>query len=170
MPIETTKTAPVAAGKQASRTSGPTNADTDRKGGASHRVWVAMILAIVALVGVATVTITAERGTGQEATSAAEISGPEVGSQEFRLSLAERGFIPHKAVDRELLLLQRAVARGDVPAATLEAPSSATASLFTPEELLLIEAVRSGQVPEAALEPALLEQLDEGERASLQQR
>jgi hypothetical protein len=170
MRIETTKTAPVESRTDAGPPSGPTNADTDRKGGASRRVWVAMTLAIVVLVGVATVMIAAERGTGQEATSAAAMSGPEVGSQEFRLSLAERGYIPHEAVDQELLLLERAVARGDVPAATLDAPSGGSASLFTPEELLLIEAVRSGQVPSAALDPALLERLDEGERASLQQR
>lgn len=147
----------------ASGAGGAGSGATDATPGTSRRGWVAMILAIVALIGVATVTITAEGEPGQEVASAAAVSGPEVGSQEFLVRLAEQGYIPHEAVDQELLLLEQAVAKGDIPAATLDAPTGGTESLYNPAELLLIEAVASGQVPAQALDPELLERLpDEG--------
>ena len=177
MLIRTTKTAPSKREPEPGTMSGPTKADveagsgaagagsgaTDATPGTSRRGWVGMILAIVALVGVVTVTITAEGEPGQEVASAAAVAGPEVGSQEFLHRLAEQGYIPREAVDRELLLLEQAVASGDIPAATLEAPTGGTGSLYNPTELLLIEAVASGQVPAQALDPELLERLhDEG--------
>lgn len=177
MLIRTTKTAPSERELEPGTMSGPTKAHVDAGSGAggagsgatdatptSRRGWTGMILAIAAIVGVATVTITADGEPGQEAASAAAVSGPAVDSQEFLHRLAEQGYIPPEAVDRELLLLERAVASGDIPAATLDAPAGGTGSLYNPAELLLlIEAVVSGQVPAQALDPDLLERLrDEG--------
>jgi hypothetical protein len=102
-------------------------------------------------------TIMAAGGNGQAMTSAPAVSGPEVGSQEFLQRLADQGYIPQQAVDRQLLLLERAVARGDIPAATLDV--RADGPVFGPAELLLIEAVASRQVPVQALDADLRERL-----------
>lgn len=123
-----------------------------------------MVVAIVAIVGVATITIMADGGTGGAMTSATEVAGPEVSSQAFLQRLAEQGYIPRQAVDQELLLLERFVASGDIPAATLGAPGG---TVYTPAELLLIEAVVSGQVPPEALGAELRERLLESQAFQL---
>jgi hypothetical protein len=126
----------------------------DRTPGTRRRGWTPMIVAIVAIVGVATIVIVADGGSGQATTTAAAVAGPEVGSQAFLQRLAEQGYIPQQAVDRELLLLEQAIARGDIPAATLDAPGG---TAYHPAELLLLEAVASGQVPPQALSNELRE-------------
>lgn len=170
-----TRTPPAARRPESGEAGGPTRTDVEARtstGGAesgatdatprmSRRGWITLILAIVALAGAATMTVMADGGTGQVTASAEAVSGPKVGSQEFLQRLAEQGYIPQQAVDRKLLLLERAVARGDIPAATLDAPTGGT--VYSPAELPLIEAVTSGQVPVQALDAGLLERLrDEG--------
>lgn len=138
-------------------TDGAGSGTTDTPPGTSRRGWSAMVVAIVAIVGAATIVIMADGGTGQATTSATAVAAPEVGSQAFLQRLAEQGYIPQESVDQELLLIERAVAKGDIPAATLDAPSGGT--VYSPAELLLIEAVASGQVPVQALDAELLERL-----------
>ncbi len=130
--------------------------------GARPGMWAAVILAISTVVALATVTITAERDPGQQATEAASVSGPAVGTQEFLNRLAEQGYIPREAVDQKRLLLERAVERGDIPAATLDERSGVTNPPSTAHDRLLLGAVRSGQVPRAALDADHPERLDDG--------
>jgi hypothetical protein len=131
-----------------SGTDGAGSGTTDRAPGTSRGGWTPMIVAIVAIIGVATIVIMNDGGSGQATTTATAVAGPEVGSQAFLQRLAEQGYIPQQAVDRELLLLEQAIARGDIPAATLGAPGD---TVYNPAELLLLEAVASGQVPPQAL-------------------
>ena len=119
--------------------------------GTRRHVWVALIVAIVAIV--------ARQETAQPATSGVAVSVPAVGTEAFLARLANQGYIPRKAVDQERLLLERLVASGDLPAAALEAGSGATTPPYTSGELRLIEAVGSGQVPREALGTDLLERL-----------
>ena len=82
----------------------------------------------------------------------ATTSGPAVGSQEFLFNLAEQGYIPMASVDMERLLLERSVASGDVPAASLQPSQAVIDAIYTPYEQLLLEAVESGHIPAETLE------------------
>ena len=84
--------------------------------------WVAAAIVAVALVGtVATVTLMDPNPTAIEDETT---SGPTVGSQEFLNRLAIQGYIPREAVDQKLLEMERAVRRGQIPAASLDAAES----------------------------------------------
>lgn len=157
-----TKTPPVATAPETSQRISPTKTDaeagsgtdttasgpTDTVPGTGRYVWVVVVVAIIALAGLATVIIS-DDGSEAATISAGAVAGPDVGSQEFLQRLAEQGYIPRQAVDREQLLLERAVASGDIPAATLDAPAR---SSMTPYERLLADAVASGHVPPQALQ------------------
>jgi len=177
MLIRTTKTPTVEQAPAPGQMIGPTSTAVEADSGSgavgsgttdpaprtSQRGWAAMIVALVAIVGVATTVVMADGGTGQATTSATAVASPEVGSQAFLQRLAEQGYIPQQAVNQELLLLERLVASGDIPAATLEAPGG---TVFNPAELLLIEAVASGQVPPEALDTELRERLLDNGRSN----
>jgi hypothetical protein len=86
-----------------------------------------LLLSIVALVAVVTVTVVADREPVGEIASTGTVPEPTVGTQQFLDRLAEQGYVPPEAIDRERLLLERLVERGDIPAATLEPRSGNTA-------------------------------------------
>lgn len=82
--------------------------------------WVAFTLvAVVVIVVIAGVMVTSEEGatTGGNVDTVIE---PTVGSQEYLNRLANQGYIPPEAVDRDLLRLERREGRGENPSASLE--------------------------------------------------
>jgi len=75
-----------------------------------------------------------------------------VGSQEFLYNLAEQGYIPMESVDMDRLLVERLVASGDIPAASLEPSQALIDAIYTPYEQLLLDAVESGHIPAETLD------------------
>jgi hypothetical protein len=113
--------------------------------------WVVVGVVGIAAIGVAIVaTIPTPDGARPETTERATVA-PAVGPQEFLARLAAQGYIPSEAVDQRQLQLERAIAGGHVPAATLQPDGRALQALYTPHELRLIEAVRAGHVPKESL-------------------
>lgn len=81
-------------------------------------VTVALAVAVVLVAMYVGVTATSEDATPSGGTSETSMQ-PTVGSQEYLDRLANQGYIPPAAVDRDLLLLERLVGRGDIPPETL---------------------------------------------------
>jgi hypothetical protein len=80
---------------------------------------VALAVAVVLVAMFVGVTEISGDATPSGGTSETSIE-PTVGSQEYLDRLANQGYIPPAAVDRDLLLLERLVGRGDIPPASLE--------------------------------------------------
>jgi hypothetical protein len=114
--------------------------------------WVVAFVVFVVLVGLASAIVVTTRTADAPEVAAATVAGPAVGSQEFLYNLAEQGYIPMQSVDFERLLLERLVASGDIPAASLQPSQALIESVYTPYELLLLEAVESGHIPDATLD------------------
>jgi lipopolysaccharide export system protein LptC len=81
--------------------------------------WVVVLLALAALVAVAVQIGAVGDDRTADGPAVTEPNEPAVGSQEFLARLAEQGYIPPEAVDRERLLLERLVQQGRIPAETL---------------------------------------------------
>jgi hypothetical protein len=77
-------------------------------------VTVALAVVVVLLAMFAGVMATSEDATPSGGTPETS-TRPAVGSQEYLDRLANQGYIPPDAVDRDLLLLERLVGRGDIP-------------------------------------------------------
>ncbi|GEM_PF-5059173 len=114
--------------------------------------WVVASVVFVVLVGLASAIVVITRTTDAPEDVAATAVGPAVGSQEFLYKLAEQGYIPMESVDMQRLLLERLVARGDIPAATLQPSQAAIDAVYTPYEQLLLDAVESGHIPAETLD------------------
>ena len=114
--------------------------------------WVIASVVFVTLIGLASAIFVTTRTADAPEVVAATVTGPAVGSQEFLYKLAEQGYIPMESVDMQRLLLERLVASGDIPAASLEPSRALMESVYTPYELLLLEAVESGHIPAETLD------------------
>jgi hypothetical protein len=82
-------------------------------------VTVAIVVAVLLVATFAGGTVTSEDATPSGGTSETGIE-PTVGSQEYLNRLANQGYIPPEAVDRERLFFERLVGRGDIPPGSLE--------------------------------------------------
>jgi hypothetical protein len=96
-----------------------------RESGRSPRrlaVWIAATVALGVLVAVLLGWGAASEtgGTGDPGLTGSVSAEPPVGSQEYLARLANQGYIPKQAVDQRQLLIERLVARGEVPAGSLE--------------------------------------------------
>ncbi len=116
------------------------------------RRWLVATVVFVALAGLAGALFVISPTADAPEDVAATVVGPVVGSQEFLYNLAEQGYIPMASVDLPRLLLERLVASGDIPAATLEPSQALMDAIYTPYEQLLLDAVESGHIPAETLD------------------
>lgn len=103
-------------------------------------IWALAILAIAAVAAVAVILATG----GEDGTQAA----PDLRSeQQILADLANQGYIPAAAVDHKLLMTERMVNQGLVPAQALEPYAPPVEPLYTAQELSTLELAESGQIP-----------------------
>jgi len=114
--------------------------------------WVVLSVVFIALIAVASAIAISIRTPDAPQGVTATAPGPAVDSQQFLYNLAEQGYIPMQSVDTQRLLLERLVAGGDIPAATLQPSRALLESIYTPYELQLLEAVEAGHIPAATLD------------------
>ncbi len=114
--------------------------------------WGVAAVVFVALVGLASALFVINPATDTAEVVPEIAVGPAVGSQEFLYNLAEQGYIPMESVDMDRLLVERLVASGDIPAASLEPSQALIDAIYTPYEQLLLDAVESGHIPAETLD------------------
>jgi hypothetical protein len=91
---------------------------------ARRRPWLIAAAAVFVILAIAAGVVASSGDDTTPGDDPGAILEPSVGSQEYLKRLANQGYIPKEAVDQDLLRLERLVARGDIPAASLEPDDS----------------------------------------------